>query len=263
MTNPTPERSDRAKTAEEIAKEHVGCTCGEYSCEHIVALAEVLKSYADSVANTRAEERVNEYSKKVNQQMMDDFEHWKELNTADFRAGYRDGQERMRERAAQIPKSHAICLQNIHYNCATDIGDKIRSLEVEEERTEKSKHSLIETLKLVKFHLANDDPGQALEALATEIYSAEEAVRQEIIKRCNEIRDCEIRAAAEEAVATENQRCIDFFLSQPFAKELKAEAYEDAAKIADYHATVFGDLNYERASKDIANAIRDKAKDLK
>lgn len=125
----------KAKTAEETARAIGSCwgdglvapkQCDEvYICELHGRFAQALESYADSVA----EERVKLYAEKVNQQMRDAFEHWKELNIADsFRDGFKDGQERMRERAAKIANNR----DHARYYEGKTIGEEIRSLELED-----------------------------------------------------------------------------------------------------------------------------------
>lgn len=99
--------SPKAKTAEEVA--YGLCYPAGEDSERVRVVAKEIQSYADSVA----EERVKIYAEKVNQQMRDDFEHWKELNGCDHQPcdacmdkfheqGFRAGQEGMRERAAKL-----------------------------------------------------------------------------------------------------------------------------------------------------------------
>lgn len=106
----------KAKTAEDshvaAVKLLVSLIGTHWDEGHLKHTKEALDSYADSVA----EERVKIYAEKVNQQMRDDFEHWKELNGCDHQPcdacmdkfhkyGFRAGQEGMRERAAKTDRS--------------------------------------------------------------------------------------------------------------------------------------------------------------
>lgn len=120
MTNPTPERSERAKTAEEISKELASLiNTGNGSCDDIL---EALESYADSVAERYAEERVKDILAGN-----EDFVQRSDavLKIAVYEA-FKAGQERMRERAA-------LALESMDYRMMfTAKVRAIRSLEVEE-----------------------------------------------------------------------------------------------------------------------------------
>lgn len=98
-------------------------------------LVECMKSYADSVANTMAEERGKGMVTEVqlHMTMSDAYEKGS-------RAGYRDGQDRMRERAAVAHEANCNALLDDegdhvlsdYQQCTCNRGSAIRSLEVEE-----------------------------------------------------------------------------------------------------------------------------------
>lgn len=170
MTNP------KAKTAEEIARDFQTSLNSyiEYPPDIQEALILVLDSYADSVAERVAEERVKNATEKlidgynetktvkdavakavtetvlemmtsgtkiISETIAADVERLKKESAAEgFRAGYRDGQERMRERAANIIEGDVLLTPDEFdprtkikvFELLNRLGITIRSLEVEE-----------------------------------------------------------------------------------------------------------------------------------
>ena len=135
--NPTPERSERAKTAEGVARATGPCwgdgivaprQCDEvYMCELHGGFAQALESYADSVA----EEQLDRQSVLLNKVGMDEAEQY------GYSKGFRAGQKRMRERAMKTVHRHAMptpqcsCHEE-RYSCDSYKETDIRSLEVGE-----------------------------------------------------------------------------------------------------------------------------------